>query len=1264
MAETQSKTKRSSLGKKLAIVAGALVLVVVVAYFVVTSGAFFKSFILPRVGEAMNADISVAEASIQPFSQVALQKLKVQPRGAETLLQAESLVARYNLRAILGGNIDVSELTLQSPVIRIVETPEGKSNLDPLLPKEEPSKEPKAEEPPPTVNIRNVSLKNATVEHIKRHKDGREDRAELSGLNLSVDRLQNGAAGVLEVSSAIKYSTALGAQSDRLDASLSGKFDYALTKKLDPESLKGSANLDVKQASGQFQDLAGLNAALRADLTPQEIRALALHFSQRGKSLGEIRASGPFDPAKVEEKLQVEISSIDRQVLNLVGAPLKMDFGTTKVSSSNIIELAKGGQSVSVQGQLRGNAFSVTHEGHTTPRMDLAADYDLLVDQASEMADVRTFNLVGRQNNRQLLAASLSKPIKLNWGKGADAVDESAFELVVNELNLADWRAFAADLNPSGTASLKLSAVAEQAGKKVRFDLTTALGNVGATLDTNRVEAVDLTLVARGVLQDFDRLNLEEARGELARRKQPVATFAVSGNYAIKAGEADLQARLEGTLARLLELSPVAELSASAGTVRFEGRVKQSGETQTINGLLNLDNFTGSYGDYRFQNFYTSAKTDLDLKGNELLLRQMETVFRQANEPGGSASVTGRYHLEKATGQFDVTLDQLNQRVLGPVLESSLGDRKLASATLAGQVKATLESTNLMEVKADVRLGNFVVLEPGSASAPSPLSGQFRADVSLKNETQLHIRQCSADLEYGGQPAGGFDLSGRLDTARTVGQLELKLKEINQHAIKPFVPELGGRELVTAAVAGNASANLEGTNRAAVKADFKIANLVLKDPKQAKADPPLSAALSVDAAMEKQILQLRQCELTLSPTARAKNQAQVSGSLDLSKTNAISGALQLAAESLDITPFYDLLSADTNGAPAATTAATSDPQTEPEPMELPVGKLDLTVNIGQLHLREITASGLQAKGSVQGSKVSLKPVQLAVNGAPVTASVDLDLGVRGYAYDVSLNADKIPLEPLANSFMPDKRGQYQGQVLAQMAIKGKGTTGASLRQHLNGQANVGFTNANIQVVGPKLRRVLVPIAALLRVSEITESPVNWIDTRLVMGNGMVDVSKFAVESEAFQATAQGQIPLADVLTNSPMNKLPVNFYLRRSLAQKAGLMPGDAPADAKYVKLPNFVKLTGTLGEPKADLNELVIAGMIGRSGAGLVGGEAGKIIKGVGGILTGQPPVTPPSTNGVNRTNQLSGATNAPSTNIVPPAVNQLLDLFKKPKN
>ncbi|HWN96359.1 MAG TPA: hypothetical protein VNT99_15115, partial [Methylomirabilota bacterium] len=62
-------------------------------YFLGTSEWALKSVILPRVSQAMNAQVTVEGASISPFASVDMRGLKVQTTGPEPLLTARQVRA-------------------------------------------------------------------------------------------------------------------------------------------------------------------------------------------------------------------------------------------------------------------------------------------------------------------------------------------------------------------------------------------------------------------------------------------------------------------------------------------------------------------------------------------------------------------------------------------------------------------------------------------------------------------------------------------------------------------------------------------------------------------------------------------------------------------------------------------------------------------------------------------------------------------------------------------------------------------------------------------------------------------------------------------------------------------------------------------------------------------------------------------------------------------------------------------------------------------
>src|SRR5439155_24609068 len=145
--------------------------------------------------------------------------------------------------------------------------------------------------------------------------------------------------------------------------------------------------------------------------------------------------------------------------------------------------------------------------------------------------------------------------------------------------------------------------------------------------------------------------------------------------------------------------------------------------------------------------------------------------------------------------------------------------------------------------------------------------------------------------------------------------------------------------------------------------------------------------------------------------------------LDMSDTNATTGNLKLAADSLDLTSFYDLFAGakkpekkrrDSTSTPQspAPSSAPGDANREPEAIKLPFHNFNAEVTMGRCYLREVEITNFLTDAKIDSGHVLLNPFKLALNGAPVSTTVDLDLGVPGYKYDLTFNAGAVPLAPL------------------------------------------------------------------------------------------------------------------------------------------------------------------------------------------------------------------------------------------------------------
>ena len=59
--------------------------------------------------------------------------------------------------------------------------------------------------------------------------------------------------------------------------------------------------------------------------------------------------------------------------------------------------------------------------------------------------------------------------------------------------------------------------------------------------------------------------------------------------------------------------------------------------------------------------------------------------------------------------------------------------------------------------------------------------------------------------------------------------------------------------------------------------------------------------------------------------------------------------------------------------------------------------------------------------------LAVKPCEFTLNGAPVKGLLDVNLGVKGYLYDLDLTLDRVPIQPLMDSANPSKAGLARGE---------------------------------------------------------------------------------------------------------------------------------------------------------------------------------------------------------------------------------------------
>ncbi|MFM8533569.1 MAG: hypothetical protein ACKOEC_08255, partial [Acidimicrobiia bacterium] len=741
---------------------------------------FQKGVVLPRVAKAIGADLTVEDTTISPFSGVLLRGVKLQVPGGEPIFTAKEIRARYDLMAIIGGNIAVEEAAVSGATINVVQHPDGTFNFTPIV-KATESKDPKPAKPatasaPPKLNIKNIAVTDSAIRFSKSEKSGAKLLAELAGVKVTVANIANGQTGKLTIGTDLKFEQTAGGTNavDALAAKFNSTFDFTLKPDLLPQGFKGNLRLDATQARGGFADAAGLATTLDLDLTMTDIKQFALKVARGQQQFATISASGPLDVLKQEGKIRLEVAGLDKNVLNLVGAKLGMDFGNTSIALANDIPLAKAGKSIAATGQFAANNFGVTQQGQTTPALDLKLAYQVAVDLPAQAATVSAFNLTGTRQQQPLLTATLSKPLAVSWSTNASStVGDSDLTLNVTGLNLADWRPFLGKVAPDGRVDVTLQAAIQNMGKKVGANLTANVAGLNVIAGTNRFSQLGANVTLKAMVDDFKAVKVELLDAKTTQAGQQLANLAAAGKVDLGTMSADLGVSLAASLTRAAALVSVPGVKVSGGQVSYAGRVaqqvvvanKQTNTTQTATGKLNLTDFTGGYEQFAFDRLTTAVDVDADfVNGVQAVVRKLAVALTHAGQPAGTVEVAANYDLNKSAGTASVKVANLNEQLLRPVRAPSLGEMKLQSANISLTLDANLNPTVDSPVKADIQVARLHVVDPTGSVPNIPLDLRVVTDALIRqpatNQFLITLKQLAGAINANGKPGGSFDLTG------------------------------------------------------------------------------------------------------------------------------------------------------------------------------------------------------------------------------------------------------------------------------------------------------------------------------------------------------------------------------------------------------------------------------------------------------------------------------------------------------------------------
>ena len=748
-----------------------LAILLAALYFVSTRKAFLKRVVLPRLSEAWHAQITASDVSLSPLSGFELHQLKIETEGQPPLFEAQRVFVRYRLHALLAGRLEFPEIVMDTPQANWVRHPDGRTNLDPLREARAIREETKpARRAPRPFHIGALTVTNGTLRLSRLAADGGSQVSEINALALGLENVGNDQQGRVRISAGLSHTATAGTGltngQGRLQGALTGDFTARLDRRLRPSLARGEARLRVAKADGTLADLQEVVGTLGCDLADNEVRNFSVRFERAGKGLGVIGVRGSMDLNRSEARLSLEITSVDRTVLNLAGAPFGLDFRDTQVNAKTTVDLSRGGELLAITGRGAIAKFSLRQGAAVTPPVDLDLDCHFTTMREEQSAVLHRFALRGQQARGEFFSAVLDSPMYLAWGRLPQGVNQSIGRIAVRDLRLGDWTALLGTNTPSGTLNLTSTVTCQLDGRRLAANIAGGLDDVQWTIAGHRFDRGALTFQGSGAFSDYRSLLLENYTVQLSEEGVPLATASGSAGYDLSTRDSNLQLVLESDLPKVLSQFPIPRLSATAGRVSVDGLLGRERQQHNIALNFNLRNLSGVYDRYRFDNHDARMEINAEITDQSVNLRRLQIASRQGVGTFGVLDLAGKRDLASHKGEYTLNINGLSETTFRPFLAPFLSPVELASVRLSGNGSLQHDPLSGIAVKFETDLQGFRMRDPAGIIPGIPVDLQLLFDAEYRSNV-VDLTRLVVALPSTPRATNQIVAQARLDLART-----------------------------------------------------------------------------------------------------------------------------------------------------------------------------------------------------------------------------------------------------------------------------------------------------------------------------------------------------------------------------------------------------------------------------------------------------------------------------------------------------------------
>lgn len=662
-------------------------------YLFVTSGFFFRHFMVPRWERLLGAEFMVEDLRISLTGGIRLIGFKVVWEDGKHHIAGKSLVVEAGLFDLWRGHGKIRNLEIHHPVVQWASSEDGFSwrRVHALA------------QAMGSFSIGRILMEDGVLRFEEAGEDN--DMRRVFGID-------HGSAEVVFPAGSARGRAAweadwfleAHAQASNGHASrrCGGKWDHEVEWEW-PESassptLQGTGAISITTGTGGWELLAPFRLTTSLQLVSDRLESAEFQFRRGDQSAGTILCRGPFALRRREGRIAYTIDSLDRHVLNLPAALWGYDAGNASISGSGVADLSRQGRFLVLQGDIQGTDLTLRRNDRKVTPCELRAAALLNVDFQVHTLLVRQLNATIRQAGGEVLSVDLARPMHLAFGKERGGFKDSVLTLTLNHLDFAQWQPVANNFAESGVLTGRLDLQSRNDGRALQV-----IGDLKGSEMALRLGAGTFANTAgragfHARIVDFDRLDVEDY--ELKMERNGESWFQAEGSLEYRRRERYFSVRFtaDSGVPTLLTLYPNPPITARQGLLSTSIRyTRRKDNHHELAGSLGVRQFDGVWRRNRLENI--NANCDFRVLGQDgaLEIQKAFLTLRQEHRTTGIFHLNGTLQPRKHMGNATFQWAEVDRNTLLPLLNSLGWVDLFAAADLAGECTVTRTPEGLIE---------------------------------------------------------------------------------------------------------------------------------------------------------------------------------------------------------------------------------------------------------------------------------------------------------------------------------------------------------------------------------------------------------------------------------------------------------------------------------------------------------------------------------------------------------------------------------------